>query len=1743
MGAGERRAGGTGPGQLAGERFRPHSQDDLAPSGAVARIRANLAALSALRGIQRDGRPATAAEQAVLGRWSGWGAVPEVFDTARQEFAWAREELASLLPPEEMAAAARNTLNAHYTDAELVQATWAGMRQLGFTGGRVLEPGCGSGNFIAFAPEGGQITGVELEPVTARIAAALYPDAQILNESFADTRAAEGSFDLVIGNVPFGAIQLNDRRHNQGRHSIHNHFIIKSLHLTRPGGLVAVLTSRYTLDARNPAARREIAALADLVGAVRLPSGAHQRAAGTKVVTDLLILRRREPGREPDAAMWERAPMIDLDGAQVPVNEYFISHPEHVLGRLSAVHGAYRADDLVVTATGDAGPALALSLEVIVGDARARGLTWAPAGGPGLGKAHPVVPAGTPSRQPEGYLAAHGDGTFTKVTDGQAIPCQVPGTQAAELRQLLGLRDSVTALLEAEAASLDDTPELDRLRRELGRRYDTYSRAYGPVNRFSWRHTGRADPGTGEEKLARIRPTQGGFRTDPFAPVVQALEEFDPVSQRAAKAAIFTRRVVAPRNPRLGADTPADALAICLDVCGDVRLAGIARLLGVDEDQAREDLGTLVFDDPGTGQLVAAAEYLSGNVRDKLKAAQRAAEEDPRFAVNAEELSKVIPADLTPAEIGARLGAAWIDTSVVRHFLCEILDDRALKVEHPGGQVWTVRGNRNTVLATSTWGTSRYPAPQLAQAVLEQRRIEVRDKAGDDQWVLNVDETLAAQEKAAELGERFSEWAWQDPSRAEELAAAYNEKLNSLVLRNYDDTELSLPGLALNFEPRPHQVAAVARIIHEPAVGLFHEVGAGKTAEMTMGAMELRRLGLARKPAIVVPNHMLEQFGREFLQLYPQAKVLVAQREDLQADRRRVFVARCATGDWDAVILSRSALERIPMSAEAQQAYLNREVERTRQWIQAAKDGEGLSVKRLEAALLRTEERLKAKLDSARDPGITFEATGVDYLFVDEAHGYKNLRTPSNIPDAAIDGSMRASDLDMKIGYLRERNGKRVVTFATATPIANSVTEAFVMQHYLRPDLLHAAGIEDFDTWAATFGQTVTQIEMAPEGGNSFRQKTRFAKFTNVPEMLRIWHVSADIKTGEDLHLPTPALARRRADGQRAPETVIVEPSDALLDYVAELGERADKIRNRAVSPEQDNMLKVSGDGRRAALDLRLIGQPMTVPGKIEAAADHVAAIWEAHHDHSYTAADGGDLPIRGSLQLVFCDLGTPGDGWNVYAELRDQLTARGLPRAGIRFVHEAKTDRDKGELFAACRAGSVAVLIGSTEKMGVGTNVQARAVALHHLDCPWRPADVAQREGRILRQGNLNTEVQIFRYVTERSFDGYMWQTVERKARFIAQVMRGRLDVREIEDIGDAALSYNEVKALATGNPLLMDKAEADAELTRLERAERAHHRNQDTLRYKITSADKRIQRLTALTGDIDAAIVRRRDTRGDMFVMTLDGVAYSKRSHAGVRLLQFLERETTALARSSHPRIEGRPGHLGGFDVTTAISRRLGTTQVTIALDGVPESEIWLIAKDLADMDPAGLVIRLENRLTGLEVLKAKTLNEIDELGIEVARAREDTGRPFPQADQLAAARDRTRQIEKQLEEAARPPQPDEHDEPSQADAQDCTQEVAAKNATRGSAPAGDAKSADGTTTVGGVNGASRSRALAGPAIPLRQVPAGTGSSQSPEAVSIARRGFPERNPLAPAESEATAISRPVAGQRPSTALGPGK
>jgi hypothetical protein len=1074
-----------------------------------------------------------------------------------------------------------------------------------------------------------------------------------------------------------------------------------------------------------------------------------------------------------------------------------------------------------------------------------------------------------------------------------------------------------------------------------------------------------------------------------------------------------------------------------------------------------------VFEDPAhDDRLVPAAEYLSGDVRQRLAiaraAAERAAESGDDTAAAAYEagtaaLEQVVPPDIAPEDIVARLGASWISKHHVQQFLRETLEDPGLTVAHDYGANWTVEGREHGVAATSTWGTDRVAAPDLAEHLLCQRPIIVLDKVGDgERRVPNVAAAVAAQAKADELADRFSEWVWEDPPRAVELARIYNDTFNSLVVRNYDDVALSLPGLALTFTPRPHQVAAVARMISEPASGLWHTVGAGKTAEMAMGVMELRRLGLARKPAIVIPNHMIEQFAREFQQIYPRARVLAVSSAELTRARRREFVARVATGDWDAVIMTRSAFERIELSREHQQSYLDNQLQDLRDGIDRAKTaGEGKSVKRMQATLVNAEERIKARLDREYDPAVTFEQTGIDYLVVDEAHDFKNLATASRIPGANITGSVRASDLEMKLHHLRDTHpGGRVVTFATATPIANSITEAHVMLRYLRPDLLDAAGVADFDTWAATFGQTVTEVELAVDGG-SFRMKSRFARFHNVPELLRLWWVAGDVKTTEDLQLPRPPLAAG-PDGSRVPRTITIPATPELQDFIADLGERADRVRARAVEPEDDNMLKIAGDGRLAALDLRLVGGEMS-PGesKIERVADEIAQRWAAHRNDRFTDTTGVEHPTPGALQLVFCDLSTPRtDRWNVYDALREQLTIRGLPAGSVQFIHEPRNDREKAQLFEACRSGQVSVLVGSTAKMGVGTNVQARAVALHHMDCPWRPADLEQRDGRIERQGNQNREIEILRYVTQGSFDAYSWQTVARKAAFIAQLMRGRLGVRVIEgDVGDTALSFSEVKALAAGNPLLMDKAKADAEATRLERLERSHVSAGSRLRYSITNGQQEITSATAQITALEQAVAARRDTHGDRFTMTIEGLRFSERTDAGqalaTRLLATLQRPDPS------PITIDRVVSLGGHTFDATIWRGSDKPHYELALTGIPQAYIHGEPAALAESKPSSLPIRLENVLGRLDRLLSDTRDRLTTTQEEIDRAEEQLHRPFGYADELTAARARVAEIDQQLialakEDAARdlPDQPS--DKPVTAPATGPTTDVPATGPT---------------------------------------------------------------------------------------------
>jgi len=1668
------------------------------PRAPGARIAANVAAIRVLRELSETGHAATPEQQRTLSAWSSWGAVPQVFDESNPTYAAQREQLRDLLSDTEWDAASRTTINAHYTDPTFAAAMWSGLADLGFTGGTVLEPGCGSGTFIGLAPEGARMTGVELDPVTAAIAGHLYPQATVVAESFATTRTPAGTYDAVIGNVPFANVTLTDPVHNQARHVMHNHFILKSLALTKPGGTVAVLTSRYTMDAQNPAARRAIAEQAVLLGAVRLPNGAHQRTAGTQVITDLLVLRKRD-GTESAADLdWERAEPADLGEGSLRINTYFQQRPQQVLGAMSYDAGRYDSGDLRVTATGEVAPALEHAVRRIVTGARAAGLTHHPRD---LTDAERGVAALTGAQVDRfvGHLA-HSGGQFTRRTAaGVDEVLEVPRTQQGELARLLGLRDGVVAVLEAEAADSDDTPELVALRSELAARYDAYVAVHGPLQRVTERRTGRVDPDTGAQVMAQIRPAvMRTFASDPFAPTVRALEIYDAQTQTASKAAILSQRVVAPRQPRLGADTPADALAICVDTHAEVRLPEVARLLGTSTDTAREGLRGLVFDDPVTGRLLAAAEYLSGDARTRLAAANAAAVDDPRFAENVAALTEVIPDDLGPGDIDARLGAAWVDADDVQVFLQETLEDRSVRVVHTVGADWSVKGGRFGVLSTSQWGTDRVPAPQLAQALLKQAPIRVTDEMEDGSKVFNPTETAAAQDKARELGDRFAEWVWEDPERADRLAGVYNERFNALVLRSYDTTHMELPGLARTFTPRPHQLSAVARMVAEPNAGLFHAVGAGKTAEMAIGVMELRRLGLVRKPAIVVPNHMLDQFSAEFLQLYPQARVLAAGSDELAGDKRRDFVARTTAGQWDAVIMTRTAFKRLEVSDTTKQAYLDNQVLPQREALaRLVGDPESaMTVKRLEKMLLANEERIKSKLGKATDPGVLFEMTGIDYLVVDELHDYKNLATPSNIRDAAIEGSDRAADLHMKVEYLRTKHNGRAITGATATPIANSITEAYVMQRYLRPDLLVAAGVHDFDTWAGTFGSTVTEMEMSPDGG-SWRLKTRFAKFRNIPEFLRMWHVAADVKTPEDLALPTPQLARR-PDGQRASQTIVIEPSEEVVRFVQSLGERAEAVRNGSVEPREDNMLKITSEGRAAALDLRLLPHARTetevegvqgavsevlTPGKVDAAAERIAAVWRENSTRDYLGADGQSHPRQGGLQLVFSDLGTPREAWNVYDAVKSEVVARGVPAEQVAFIHSARNDREKAALFEACRTGQVQVLLGSTAKMGVGTNVQDRAVALHHLDCPWRPADLAQREGRIERQGNQNPEITIYRYVTESTFDTYSWQTVERKARFIGQVMKGRLDSREVEDVGDAALSYNEVKALASGNPLLLDRAEADATVAGLERLRRAHDRGQAMLRHKVGATERGLSELHTSLVPLHAAINRRVPTKGEAFAATINDTRHTERAAAATALAARLAPELTN-SRGYYRHELGELGALGGFTATAAVVPSQQGPQAVVTFTDCPARPVAFTAADLRQPGP-GLLIRLENTLTGLDRTLTETHASINTLTLEHDRAQARLGAPFDRMDQLLTARAKREEITERMTA-------DQNPSPTAADPEHAPTPVAGWRTTLGPRPQQPAPAQQWDVTVSMVDAYRSTYAITDPAQALGPEPA---------------------------------------------------
>ncbi|MQS16455.1 hypothetical protein F7Q99_30735 [Streptomyces kaniharaensis] len=1495
--------------------------------------------LEKLRLLEEEGRPATEDEQSVLARWSGWGALPRIFeprpqrpafqDDASYDRAAARwDALDSLrfkirahLSDTEWNAARHNTLNAHYTDAALVDTIWGAMRTMGFDGGSVLEPGSGSGNFISAAPQDTshqiRMTGVELDPVTAAISRHLYPDAQIITAGLEDVRLPEASFDAVVGNVPFGRYQPYDPVHNKDRAlSIHDLFVLKSLAATRPGGVVALITSRYTLDAKDSAARERMYELGDLIGAVRLPAGAHQAAAGTDVVTDVLFLRRRERGERRGSDRWLHAQEQVLPGHSEPVrcNAYFEDNPGHVLGGLRARLGQF-GPELTVDGSGlDASQRLSEVAQDIAREAfeNGRGAT-ATAGE--QSRALAIAPAGAA----EGSLGLDEAGRPTIVEAGRMVPLDVHPDQYDRLVQLIVLKQQVLGLYAAEAATdaAGETPELAARRTQLREAYGAYRKSSPSLAKP--RQTRTFTP-----KEARERAEAQGLTAvpdawkwptayaliadDPDASLLFGLETWDDDTKTATEQKVLTQRVLEPRVLPERAQDPEDALALALEHDGGVlHLSRVAQLLGVDEAEAERQLGPLAFRDPAQdGAWEPRTRYLSGNVRTKLQQAQESAASDPAYEVNVVALQQVQPDDLSPAEIKAKVGAPWIPVDVYTQFLRDLGMPDA-EVLYVGGTTWEVKGAQHGDAATSQWGTEKRSAGALFEAMLRQTDSAIKVTWRDRDGNVHVDEdaTAEAAEKVTHLRDAFDDWIWNDEQRSVRLTRIYNDQFNNLVLPEHSAEPLTLPGAVSDWVMRPHQNQAIRQILSQPTNLLAHVVGAGKTATMAAGAMELRRTGMATKPCIVVPNHMLKQWTGEFRQLYPNAKLLAISASDLGASKRAKFMARIAGGDWDAVILTHEAFTRVPLRPETIQGYMDREIGNLRGQLDAAV-GAGLSdrtVKQIENSIANAEARLKAEIDKTQGTGVFLEDTGIDYVFLDEAHEFKNLRTVSAIPGAAIEGSAKATKLHMVLDMLREKSTTgRVATLATGTPVANSVTEAYVLMRYLAPELLESMGLEAFDNWAATFGEVVSALEPDPKGGG-YRFKARFSRFFNVPEMMRVYHTFADVQMAEDLNLPVPAI-RSGKDNQRG-ESIVVDTTRAQREFLTSL-------KNQPWISEPGGVLKALGLGLRASLDMRLVGGEEEQGSKLQDVAEQVHQVWLANKDNVYpvSSKDPTAQPLPGALQLVFLDEGTPGSSAehavDLYADLRDKLAAAGMPRESIRFIHEANTDAKKERLFADCRSGKVAVLIGSTQKMGTGTNVQSRAIALHHVSYPWRPADMAQRDGRLERQGNLHMpeipgtpdDVRVFYYLTAGTFDEFRLNALARKARFIAQVQRRSFNIREIEDIGDEAMNLGLLNALASGDPTILQHVEATAERARMQSLSRSWDRAHDR-------QAREIQDLTAFLDEADTALAAMRSalpkttpTAGDAFAMTLGDQAHHERDKAAHALgahLEAIARDTT--------------------------------------------------------------------------------------------------------------------------------------------------------------------------------------------------------------------------------------------------------
>lgn len=1642
--------------------FKPSGQTTTTPRGLKTRAAANIAAIRLLQELDNEERAATPTEQKALAQWSGWGGLSSIFDETKEDWEPLRDQLRDLLSEDEWKYARSGVMNAHYTHPAYVSTIWNALEANGVVQGQVLEPGCGSGTFIGLAPDGVQMTGVELDPTTASVAKYLYPNAQIRNEGY-ETTPTTHLYDAAVGNVPFGDVKLFDPANNPGNHSIHNHFIIKALAQTKPGGYVSVLTSRYTMDAANPAARRDMYEHADLVTAIRLPGGAHSEVADTEAVTDLLVLRVRKDGESPRPFDWEHAnkTSLDTDNEAVSVNDYFTTHnQQNVIGQMSIGHGMYNANTLQVNAVDESGKKLnatqiSASLETLLNEnldtAKANGLNYAP-------ENVEIKQATTirGNRHDIGSLRKVGD-QFEQLSDSGWESIDVPKTQREELDTLLDLRDQTRNLLEMESATIQDTPEMEAARQQLATAYDEYRQQYGPINRVT--KTARLKK-NGEESLTIRRPPVMSrfFNKDPFSALTRAIEVFDEETEIAKPAPILSSRQVFAKYTPKGCDTPADALAISMQTKGNIDLEYCAYLLGYSTpEQAREALDTLVFDTP-QGDLVSAEEYLSGNVRNKLEQARNAAETNPAFEANVQALEEVMPRELGITDITPTPGASWIPPTDHQAFIREALDIYGMEVTYNPAEGWGVRGSRMGIQQRRIWGTEQMSATEIFEAVLNNKPIRVTSEDEEGRRHLNVKATEAAKGKAEQIETKFKQWIWQNPSRTERLLTEYNKRFNSLVPRSYDQSgvTLRLPGLAKSFELRKHQKSAVARMIAEPSTGLFHAVGAGKTLEMACGVMEQKRLGLINKPMVVVPNHMLGQFEREWLQAYPQARILAADIDDISSKTGRGdFMARVTTSPWDAVICTQSAFKKIGVSYETYEAYESEQIEALEAWMNESTDR--ISVQRAEnkrQKLVQDLAKARAKHENKTDGGVTFEQLGVDYLVIDEAHDFKNLGANTKLEGVIpSDSSGKSKDLDMKLGWLRKTHGDRAVTFATATPIANTMGEMWVMTHYLRPDLLENAGLYTFDAWAKTFTGIDTKIETTV--GQKFKMRQRVARFQNMPELMTMWSTFADVKTIDQLDIKIPQLAKN-AEGKRAPQIVTVNIGDAMDQFNQTVQDRAEAIDKGMVQPWEDNFLALTHDGRTMATDYRLlkgksseraIPEPLEPIGaqKVDVAADQIARIYFETRGNTYLDDTEAESDVTGALQLVFSDQGTPKPNeWNIYDELKNQLVARGVPAEKIAFTHDAKTSVEKDRIFARARSGAINVLIGSTQKMGTGANMQTRAIALHHLTAPWRPADLAQRDGRVVRQYNQNKEVQIYRYVTEGSFDTYMWQTLERKASFINQIMTNKLDGREIEDadISNEEASYAQVKAIASGNPLIMEEARLKNEVSKYKARNDAFVSQQHYLQSKQPGMLRQVENLRR-QADIRDNIAKT-TTSGQDPTFTIAGTTYATRKDAATALRDHLNTHAD-LSQNALPHVDfyrrgiaGFTMQIGGLQYELGIMPQLrdltgrieqnAPTRITAVLTDLKHNRsysqdggVTFTLKSLNESSQAiGVIRRLENHVEKLHTDAEKLRQKAESVLADYERATLELEQSNPWADKLQTAKNELSAIRKQMAQA---------------------------------------------------------------------------------------------------------------------------